>query len=497
MKNTPHYILIFCTACLVYMLTAFFSSGYYHADEQYQIIEFAGYMLGTHQPHELAWEFEERIRPSLQPLMAAGILGSLPALGIHDAYTQAFVLRLLTALFALFTVHRFVRATLHLVRRRNRSLYAGLSFLLWFLPALYVRFSSETWSGLSFLLALALLLSPGKQRNFFGIGVLLGLSFLFRFQSAFMSAGLLLWMLFIQRTAWQDLLRTLCGGLVILLAGLLSDCLFYGSFTCTSWNYFHANIIKDVASGYGVSPWYYYLESILHYPTYFFGICILLAFITLIARDPRNVLLWVMLPFIVLHSVIPHKEERFLFPLAGMVPLLLVLAWQQWEVIRLPAALQKGQRMTGIVIFSIFFIVNVTGLAAMMLKPAGLGRTKVSAYIQRHYPQQHIHLVYCRWSNPNKPWSLEAKFYHNPKLTTTEIITLAELDTLRLKPAPVQLVVARREDIAYNNGAAALQRNGYTKKMQSVPGWIVCLNSRLKLLDNNQVLELYAREPAL
>ncbi|MBL0911428.1 MAG: hypothetical protein IBJ09_03565 [Bacteroidia bacterium] len=495
MKNTPFYTLIVCTACLVYVLTAFFSSGYYHADEQYQIIEFAGYKLGTHQPHELAWEFRERIRPSLQPVLASGVLATLSGLGIRDVYTQAFVLRLLTALFALFTVHRFVQATLYLVRRRNRSLYAGLSFLLWFLPVLYVRFSSETWSGLTFLLALGMLLSRKKEQNFFGIGALLGLSFLFRFQSAFMSGGLLLWMLFIQRTKWQDLLRTVGGGLAVLLPGLLSDYLFYGTFTCTFWNYFHANIVKDVASEYGVSPWFYYLESIINYPTHFFGICILLAFVTLLVRDPKNVLLWVMVPFIVLHSFIPHKEERFLFPLAGMVPLLLVLAWQQWQGIRLPSLWQKGMRVAGIVIFSILFIVNATGLAAMMLKPAGLGRMKVSAYIQRHYPEQDIHLVFCSWSNPYTPWSLEAKFYRNPQVKATEISTLAELDTLQLKRAPVQLVVARKEDIAYNNGAAALQRNGYTKKMQSVPQWIVCINSRLKLLDNKQVLELYAREP--
>lgn len=56
---------------MVFFITAWKSDGYYHADEHYQLIEFAGKILGTHQPEELAWEYNARLRPALQPTIAA------------------------------------------------------------------------------------------------------------------------------------------------------------------------------------------------------------------------------------------------------------------------------------------------------------------------------------------------------------------------------------------------------------------------------------------
>ncbi len=66
--------LIVIIAAVVYSITAYNSHGFYHADEQYQIIEFAGLKLGTHTPDELAWEFNIQIRPSLQPVIGFVVL---------------------------------------------------------------------------------------------------------------------------------------------------------------------------------------------------------------------------------------------------------------------------------------------------------------------------------------------------------------------------------------------------------------------------------------
>src|SRR5690606_39751816 len=40
----------------------------------------------------------------------------------------------------------------------------------------------------------------------------------------------------------------------------------------------------------------------------------------------RHVLVWMVLPFVLFHVALPHKELRFLYPLADLMPLLLVMS---------------------------------------------------------------------------------------------------------------------------------------------------------------------------
>ena len=52
-----HAILL--AAFIWYAFTAYFSMGYYHADEHYQIIEFAGSIDGSNTEPELAFLIAE------------------------------------------------------------------------------------------------------------------------------------------------------------------------------------------------------------------------------------------------------------------------------------------------------------------------------------------------------------------------------------------------------------------------------------------------------
>src|SRR5699024_5147533 len=85
-------------------------------------------------------------------------------LGVTDVYQLAFVLRAVTAVLAVWVIHGFVRSTLPYFNKKYHWAYIILSFSLWFLPYINVRFSSETWSGLLFMAALGILLQK-KARN--------------------------------------------------------------------------------------------------------------------------------------------------------------------------------------------------------------------------------------------------------------------------------------------------------------------------------------------
>ena len=155
--------IILVTAFLWYSLTAFYSVGYIHADEHYQIIEFAGIKEGTHESTDLAWEFHSKVRPSFQPLLCFIIFKVCWFFKVTDPYTKTFVLRLFTGILAVLSIYYFTHSNKHLIKSENWKAFLIISFFTWFIPFINVRFSSETWSGLMLLLTFAIINNKNKK----------------------------------------------------------------------------------------------------------------------------------------------------------------------------------------------------------------------------------------------------------------------------------------------------------------------------------------------
>ena len=315
--------VVLAIAFIIYLVTAINSKGYFHFDEHYQIIEFACLKMGINAPSDLAWEYDAQIRPAIQPAVAVAVFSTLHGFGITDVYTLALSLRILTLLLALTAINVFVRSSLSLMEPGAHRFYILLSYFLWFLPFINVRFSSESWSGIFVILAVALLQGNTSRRKIiFAIaGLFLGISFLCRFQSAFFIIGLLCWYIIVAKESKVNIGAIASGGCVAVLAGFAIDRWFYGAWVFTAWNYFDVNILKGVSSVYGTAAWNYYIGTIFGMPTVPVGCLLLVALCILIYRKPRLLLLWMILPFLILHSVIPHKEDRFLFPLVNFIPI--------------------------------------------------------------------------------------------------------------------------------------------------------------------------------
>lgn len=64
---------IYFWSAVVLFITALFSVGAYHADEHYQILEFAGLKLGLTSAENLPWEFHYQMRQTLQPFMVIAL----------------------------------------------------------------------------------------------------------------------------------------------------------------------------------------------------------------------------------------------------------------------------------------------------------------------------------------------------------------------------------------------------------------------------------------
>jgi len=413
---------------IFYLIVAYNSSGFNHWDEHYQIIEFANYKLGRANPGDLAWEFSEQIRPGLQPLLCYLVLKAISLLGCRDPFFSTFILRGISAVASIIAIRRFLWSCRGQVSEKNLLPFFLLSFFLWFIPYLSVRFSSECWSGIFFTLALSFIQSPevSSNKKILMIGMCLGLSILFRYQSVILAAGICAWFLFIVRLPVKKLYLLSASILAVIISGLFIDRWFYGEYCFTMFNYFKVNLLDGVAASFGTSPWYYIVLYIIRGPGLILGLLLFNAIILFCYFRPKHVLVWSAVPFLIIHAVIAHKELRFLYPLANVIPFVMVMAWQD-----ISSRIVFGHGLIKCSLGVILVAVNIVGLVAINLKGAGLGRIALAEKIYRRYPRSEINLMYSSYGDPYTDWIPPRNtFYRNRNVTRRELKTVSRQEIL-------------------------------------------------------------------
>jgi GPI mannosyltransferase 3 len=462
MNLKPGQVYLFSAILLV--LTAIFSVGYLHPDEHFQILEFAGWKLHITPNEDLPWEFFFRMRPSIQPVIAVLTWKICGIAGITSPFTISFLLRLFSAALTYVAMRMIYRAYAGEVKdERIRKWFLLLSFLIWFAIFNGVRFSSETWSGGFFVIAFAhFLLRQQDQRgsDFFITGLLAGISFIFRYQSGFLLMGFFAWLVFIRRERLVNMILLCLGVAVPLLAGFLTDRWFYGEWTFTVWNYFEQNILLDKLSGFGLKPWWYFFESITVEAIPPFSIFVILGFITLAIYRRKDILTWTLLPFILIHFLIGHKELRFLFPITGFVPAVLA---KGMETVR-SAWREDYLSLKWVRALALFIgIVNGILLVIILFNPAD-NQASMYKKIYTSYPAP-VTLYYCTEDPFHR--ALDINFYKRTTLSTQKVNSWNEI---RLGPGGVALIATR-------NDTAVPRVSGKIKRIYSTfPEWIGKVN---------------------
>jgi GPI mannosyltransferase 3 len=327
------FVLCLITSALLFFISASKPLSYLHPDEYFQVVEFASYKMGITPAKNLAWEFNDKIRPGVQPFMCYHIFKTLAALGIQDHYVHLYILRLLTALLTLFAISIFCYSNLSSFSEKHQKWYILFTYFFW-VPYFYgTRFASETWSGDCLLLATSLVMSLHTRIHenntkwlWFTIGLFLGLAFLFRFQTVFFSASLFLWLIVVRKERYSFLFTLTLGALAVFAIGLLTDRWLYGDWVCSQWLYLDCNVFKGVANNFGTSPFYFYALLLLGFTSPPIGFLIFLSVAVLLIRQPKNLYLWVVLAFVCFHSMIAHKESRFMYPIYFFIPVLVMSA---------------------------------------------------------------------------------------------------------------------------------------------------------------------------
>ncbi len=430
---------IFLLSILIYTIAGFFSVGHYHADEHFQILEYAGTKLGLTDGSTLSWEYQLQIRSALQPGIAYVSSLFLNTLGISSPFSLATFLRLLSAAISLFSIHLFLRAFINKVDAKWKTGFVLCSLLLWFSVFINVRFSSESWAGTFFLMGISLLqlrLGAGALR-WLSVGMIFGAAFLFRNQVGLMVFGLMLWMFFIQKDKIKHMVALTFGILLTIGIGAVIDRWFYGNWSFPMYGYFMHQVVLGRAATFGAEPWWFYFSNGFIQMIPPFSLLFLGAIGLVFIFKPKSILSWTALPFILAHLLMSHKDIRFMFPLIPLFP------WFIFEAAELvnnrwgKSLLIQSKAIP--IILAIFWVVNFAALAVVSLKPAN---NAISLFETLYFEYTEPITLYATETNPYMEEN-EVTFY---KRKTLRLKKLESFDDVIANPDVVKLYITKNPE---------------------------------------------------
>ena len=282
----------------------------HHPDENFQAFE---------QAHRLAfgygvvpWEFQFQygMRSLVVPYLLSKVFAlTEPVFGGPQGYI--FSAQILLAGLSLIGVAAVYR--LGLRTSRTHAFLLGIVAATWF-EMIYISFrplsEAISWNFLLVALSLASVRQDELSRQrLVAIGLCAGLSLMLRLQLLPGLAFLTIWTCqFNLRHRW---LPMILGGTIPLIVFGLSDWIAWGSPFHSFIEAVSINLFQGKASTFGTAPPTAYIGSLWELWSGAFPILI-----ALIAFRARVSALWlgVAICIIACHSLIPHKEYRFVFP---------------------------------------------------------------------------------------------------------------------------------------------------------------------------------------
>lgn len=433
LKNNLQFVAV----AMICFIAAYFSEGFFHPDEHFSTIELMHLKINPQLDQGLfGWDVDLKIRSYFQPFLYYILLAPLRVLEFNDPFIQVFLLRLFQALLFIFSFNYFLKNFLKDSDDRFRLNLLLLTCATWFIPFVIVRTSSESLSSSLFLLALGFALKENKEtllRWSFMAGLLAGLSFLARFQMGIPAFFLCLWLMFVAKKKYLELISYCVGIGVTFAILLLVDFWGYGEWLSSPWNYLSENIFKSRASEFGTDPWYFYFKTILIKGAFPISFPLLAATLYYFYKFHKSVLTWILVPFILVHIVIAHKEWRFLTFVYILAPLMSFSVLEQ--IIR-----KNIQKPSWKIALSFIVFLNSALLLKVCLTKAHspIGIYKI---LYREVDSSLPLLTLKKEQKP--PLDLMLRFYSKHE----RFVNAVSIDELNMKSVPFYLLTSTYEEM--------------------------------------------------
>ena len=310
-------------ALLVRLFFLFMGPFFIRPDEVFQALEPAHRLLTGHGV--ITWEWHEGIRSWLLPGMIAAIMQASAWAGLGHSILAVQCVFATLSLAVVATAVRFG----HVFAGRPGALFCGVLTAFW--PDTVLDGShtlSETQGGNllaigTMLASITLCRAQGRRQQTslwtaFGIGLLLGLATILRFQ---LTPGVAVVLVAASLADGRRQGPIMLLGTALPLAGqAVLDALTLGAPLQSIWKNFEVNLGEHRADLFGTSSPVFYLSEMVQ----FWGAALLPLAACFLVGCPRAMLAGLVVAALVFsHSVVAHKEFSFI---AGAVPLILVVA---------------------------------------------------------------------------------------------------------------------------------------------------------------------------
>lgn len=311
-------IALLTIAFLFRMLAVIFAKGFMAPDDHFLTIEIAdGWLKGINH-----WYTDKPpMRGILYPYIVTASMWILKQVSIVRPEVVMFFIRLSHGLWSLITVPLIYLAVKKYSDDRTAFTAGLIGAIFYITPFMSVRNLPEFFCQPVILAGLILADfsfddEKAKSRNWLLSGLLLGLGFMLRYQNSLIPAGVFFYLAI--RKRWRSLIPFTIGVSITIAVEICMDYLSYGSL---QFPFVNSLIFQSGhVHAYVTNPFYTHFATILlaFIPPFSF------VFIWWCYRGVKKmpIMFWATLVFLVFHSIIPQKQERFIFPI---LPELIVL----------------------------------------------------------------------------------------------------------------------------------------------------------------------------
>ncbi len=338
------------TGLLIRIFIAFSSNQIHHPDEIFQYLEQAHRIVFGYS--YIPWEYRFGIRSWILPGFISTFLYGFKFLNIDEPVLYINFVKLIFCCISISLVYSTYIVAKQLVSDKAGKI-AALFACFWYELIYFAhKPNPEVLATYLFMAALAIIVTKSDNYYYLKFGILCALTVILRLQYAAPVAVLILYVFFNweKEKIFQSALILL---IVIFIAGYI-DYLTWGKFFVSYYRNFVFQKTYDVASLFGISSSIYYFGSLTISSMGLFAITGLVSFIYW-----RNTWLLLICVFIIIfsHSLIPHKEHRFIFL---VIPLFLILL----SIIVTESILYQkylAEHSFLLMIFSTFLIISIAG----------------------------------------------------------------------------------------------------------------------------------------
>ena len=418
--NKYNFIIFIILGFAIHSLATWFNIGFYSQDEHFQILSPVEYLLGINNDFRIdIWEFSEeyKIRPWFQSYIFYYIIIFLKFININNPFIWVFVIKLLCSFLAFISlIYFYITFKNKFFKDTKFNRFFIILFCLY--PFLHSRTSSEnlgmTFFVFGFIFLEYLLNNKFKNNNLiFSIltGIFFGLAIITRYQLVIFVIGCYLWVILFSLNYKNIKLLFVVGFSIIfiLFVGLVFDYYGYQQINITYYRYFYTNFLDGMLDFFGKEPWWYYFIEIIK--TYIppIGFLFLISFMVMIFRKFNHIIIFVSFFYLLIFTLIGHKELRFLFPLFFFTPFIIC------------ALLDLLKNINLIKYILIFF--NLIYLFFLSFIPA-TEQVKIYEYIYNNKIENNIYY------NDDNPYLIADL---NPKLYTSHLPAISKFNKDNIK----------------------------------------------------------------